>query len=482
MRRLFPQSLNVKGSALAYGLVIMTMITIVLTSIVGFVASQTKLSLNNQSREQALHIAETGINFYQWYLAHETSGFTVTQIDAFWSTPGVYGLSVPYTSVYNDSLGHPIGEYTITIEAPKKGSTVVKVRSVGFTYKNPDAKRTIDVRFRRPSWSEYAFLSNEFNRFWDDTDVFGKVHANLGVRFDGVAHNLVTSSVASVNDPNHNGGNEFGVHTHANQPPASGVSAGFQSGEAPPASIASRPDVFAGGRQFPVASVDFSGILGDLNHMKIVAQAGENGSLYFDNAKVGRHIVLKNNGTFDIRTVDNRNNVTNDILSYYQGWSTYTIPQDGVIFVENNAWVDGTINNKHVTIVAADLSLGSLKNVYIRNDIRYTNYNCDDVLGIIGQNDIEITGGSEQDLRIDGALLAQNGRVGREHYLLPFTQKRDVITVYGAIASKQRYRFAWGLNFGYQVEHLYYDNNLLYCPPPYFPVGTEYKMDSWEES
>jgi hypothetical protein len=28
---------------------------------------------------------------------------------------------------------------------------------------------------------------------------------------------------------------------------------------------------------------------------------------------------------------------------------------------------------------------------------------------------------------------------------------------------------------------LNFDNNLLYYPPPYFPTGTEYSIDLWDE-
>jgi len=85
----------------------------------------------------------------------------------------------------------------------------------------------------------------------------------------------------------------------------------------------------------------------------------------------------------------------------------------------------------------------------------------------------------------DAALMAQSGRVGRANYTGP-TAIRDTITVTGAIVSNQRYGFAWANTFGshvsgYRHRNLYYDNNLLYCPPPYFPTGKNYLIDLWEE-
>lgn len=469
-----------KGSIIAYGLVIMAVVSIILTAIIGFIVSQTKYALQVHSREQALQIAEAGIHFYRWYLAHNVDGKTASQINDFWTNGSPYGVGTAYEAEYEDPYGAGVGRYRLEVTPPPTGSTIVIVRSTGWEYKNPTFTRTLEVRFRKPSWSENIMLSNDFTRFGQGTETYGKIHSNYGIRFDGVAHNIVTSSVATYNDPDHTGSSEFGVHTHVNAPPSSGVSDSFRAAEAPPNSVPDRSDVFEGGRQFPVATTDFNGVLGDLNYMKSEALAGTNGSLYFDNAHQGRHIILRTDGTFRIRTVQSFNSSTNDIINYSGSWSTYTIPNEGVIFVENNVWLEGAIDGKRVTIVAANVISASQKSMHIAKDIRYTNYDCTDILGIIGQNDVEIPRSSEDDLYIDGALLAQTGRVGRAHYT-GTGATRDTITVNGAIASNERYGFAWTDGTGYQTRNLYYDNNLLYCPPPYFPVGTEYEMDLWEE-
>jgi hypothetical protein len=463
---------GVQGSALVYGLVIMTAVAIVLTSIIGFVVGQTKYALRTHAKEQAFQIADSGIQFYKWYLAHNTDGRTTQQIQDFWTNGNPYGVNDPYEAEYKDSFGGAVGKYRLEVTPPERGSTVVTVTSTGWTYKYSNDVRVIEVRFRRPSWSEYVVLANDVMWFGSGTETFGKIHSNYGIRFDGVANNLVTSAVSDYNDPDHTGNNEFGVHTHTN--PVDPL---------PPAAVPSRPDVFKGGRQFSAAVVDFNGVLGDLNYIKSVAQVGTDGSLYFNNANQGRHIILRTNDTFSIRTVQSWNASTNEIINYNGGWqNNIPIPDEGVIFVENNVWLEGSVSGKRVTIVAANLISASVKNVFIKNDIRYTNYDCTDILGIIGQKDVSITKNSEDNLRIDGALLAQSGRVGRPNY--GQSDHKSVITVYGAIATNQRYGFAWtnGVsNWGYTTRNLYYDNNLLYCPPPYFPVGTQYEMDLWEE-
>lgn len=472
MRRLNTQ----KGSALAYGIVIMMVVAIILTSIVTFITQQTKLSLRVHAREQAFQIAESGIRYYRWYLAHTIEGRTTAQTAAFWATGNPIGVSTPYEVEYVDPGGEAVGKYRLEVTPPPSGSTAIVVKATGWSYRYPNETRTIRVRFRRPAWSENAFVLNNFNRFGEGTEVFGRIHSNAGIRFDGLAHNLVTSSVATYNDPDHTGADEFGVHTHKTT-----------TDPLPPAAVPARTDVFAAGRKFPVPTVDFNGVLGDLSYMKSEAQSGTNNSRYFDTSQNGRHIVLNSNGTYNIRTVRSFSSGTNQITNYIGGWSTYPLPDDGIIFVENNVWVEGTISNKRFTIAAANLTSSSAKSIYIGKDIRYSNYeNCTDMIGLVAQQDIEIFKASENDLRIDGSLIAQSGRVGRQNYQGSTDVHKDLITIYGAIASNERYGFEWLDNNGnhvggYYNRNIIYDKNILYCPPPYFPTGSQYEQDLWQE-
>lgn len=470
---------GLKGSSLAYMLVIMTIVMILLTAIVGFVVSQLRYSMKQHDREKAFQIAEAGIHFYKWYLAHQLDGKTAGQVQAFWDAETALGQAMPYTRDFES------GQYTLTVTPPDATETIVYIESVGQTTKSPEMTRTIGVRMRRSSWSENSVLTHEAVRFGAGTEVFGKIHSNGGIRFDGLAHNLVTSSVGSYNDPDHTGNDEFGVHTHVNAPPGSGVNETFRSAEAPPSSVPNRTDVFEAGREFPIAPIDFNGVLSDLNLMKEEAVAQVNGSRYFDNTRQGRHIILKADDTFEIRTVQSFNASTNEIGNYNGGWATYAIPDNGVIFVENNVWLEGTVNGRRIMVVAANLISSSLKTVYLGKDLRYTNYDCSDMIGVIGQKDVEVYRGSNDILRLDAALIAQNGRVGRANYTGP-TALRDTITIFGSIASHDRYGFAWADAMGnhvsgYETRNLYYDNNLLYCPPPYSPTGSQYEMDLWEE-
>ena len=100
---------------------------------------------------------------------------------------------------------------------------------------------------------------------------------------------------------------------------------------------------------------------------------------------------------------------------------------------------------------------------------------------------------SSDSFRIDAAIIAQNGRVGRYYYRKPFSwwwyypgcspyHERDTVTLYGMIATNQRYGFAYTDGTGYDIRNIVYDANLLFGPPPEFPLTSEqYEPISWEE-
>jgi len=469
------------GSALAYGLIIMFTVSIILTSMLGYINSQLKFSFNRVEREEAFQIAEAGVYYYRWYLAHQTSGKTAAQIQTFWASGNAKGVGTAYESDFEG-----LGEYRLEVTAPAPGSTIVIVKSTGWTYKEPNMKRIVQVRFRRASWSEYMFLSDSFMNFGNQSEVWGKVFSNYGIRFDGTAHNTVSALPPSFHDPTYGGSKlQFGVHTTVNPADPDAPSYPWPSGTVP-----DRSDIFMGGRTFPAPQVNFSGVTADLANMKSEAQSGQ--GKYFDNSNLGRKIIFKSDGTYDVCTVYSANNQTHAISKYKKNsgfgtcsscsndcLSNHTIVDGGVIFVENNAWVDGTINGA-VTVVAANLIGGNPADVYIGSEnanLRHTSYDCSNMLGIVAQRDVRVLGSCPTDYIVDAALLSQTGTVGINDN--GFSGKNS-LTFNGAIASYLQPYFQHGSS-GFAVRFYNFDNDLLYCPPPYFPTGTEYSIDLWQE-
>lgn len=164
----------------------------------------------------------------------------------------------------------------------------------------------------------------------------------------------------------------------------------------------------------------------------------------------------------------------------------YLFPSNGLMFLEDNVWVDGQMDTARLTIAAAYFpdNVPDRKSIIINDDIVYAHNDGSEALGLIAQKDVIVGLFSKDDLRIDAALIAQNGKVGRYYYGSSCGDEyiRNSLTLYGMIASSQRYGFAYTDDTGYAIRNLNYDGNLLYGPPPDFPLTTgQYETISWEE-
>ena len=470
-----------RGQFLIQVIIATGIIFLVLGGIVNWGASNLRYMRQTTNKEQAFHIAEAGIEYYRWHLAHAATDYQ--------DGTGQPGL---YEHPYKDQNGVVIGNFELSITPPLPGSTIVTIRSKGTVLKDPDVSRTVTARLAISSLAQYAVVADDNMRFGSGTEVFGPIHANGGIRFDGLAHNLISSAQSAYDDPDHGGGNEFGVHTHLSP-----------TDPLPPAPVPDRADVFEAGRSFPVPAVDFDGLTADLAQMKADAEAG--GFYRPSSGAQGYHIVLRTNDTFDLYRVSSFTNAPNGCTNIQgqDGWRTWSIrtqhlignfpfPGNGLIFLEDDIFVDGQIDTARLTIAAAFFPDNPpfRKNIIVNNDLRYTNYDGRDVIALIAQGNVNVGMVSENDLRIDAAIIAQNGRAGRHYYEAPPPNPscspyhiRQTLTLFGMIASNQRYGFAYTDGTGYQTRNLIYDANLLYSPPPSFPLTSDqYTILSWEET
>jgi hypothetical protein len=441
--------------------------------------TKTTIDANRQLiiREKAIQLAESGIDYYRWHLAHNQTDYK----------DGT-GLPGPYVHIIKDKNGNNVGNFSLNITPPIIGSTKVRIESTG-TPIGSVISRKIRVEMAIPSLAKYAVAANDSMRFGGGTEVFGPIHSNKGIRFDGLTHNIITSALSSYDDPDSddcNNNSSFAVHTCLNPHDPS-----------PPAAVPSHTDVFEVGRQFPVPAVDFTGLTNNLANIKSSAQTS--GKYFAASSGQGYLIILKTSGTFDIYKVTSQTNPPHNCTNTANqtGWNTwsvnnksfignYVIPANGLIFVEDNVWVEGTIKGARVTIAAGRFpdNPSNRPQLTVNNNLAYTNYDGTDVIALISQGNINAGLVSDTNLRIDAALVSQNGRVGRYYYESDCTpyHVRNSLTLYGMIATSIRYGFAYTDGTGYQTRNIIYDANLLYGPPPSFPLTSDqYEILSWEE-
>lgn len=479
------------GTILIQAFVFGTISIIMIGALVSWAGSNIKASRVGIQREQALQISEAGIDYYRWHLAHAPTDFT----DAT-TTPG------PYVHDFFDKDGVKIGTFTLEITPPATGFTLVKIKSTGKILADPSISRAINVQLAKPSLAKYAVVANADMRFGEGTEVFGPIHANGGIRFDGLAHNIITSAKDKYDDPDHTGNDEFGVHTHVVLPGGT-VNDTFRAAEAPPSTIPNRVDVFEAGRQFPVPAVDFVGMTTDLSQIKSGAQSS--GKYLSSSGAQGYHIIFKTDDTYDVYKVNNLlaapGGCTNS--QGQTGWGTWSIktsgsgnqtlvgnypnPTNGLIFVEDNVWVDGQINTARITVAAGKFpdSPATRPSITVNSNLLYSSYTGSDVLSLISQGDINAGLSSADTMRIDAALVAQNGRIGRYYYSSSCgaAYQRNTLTLFGMLGTNGRYGFAYTDGTGYDTRNIIYDANLLYGPPPSFPLTSDqYQTISWDET
>lgn len=475
-----------KALILVNALVFGAIAIVLITSLVSWGSTVLEVSRNIVNREQAFHIAEAGIDYYRWHLAHAPADYYDGNASS--TSPG------PYIHSFKDKDGNTIGQFELTITPPPSGSTVVKIKSKGVLASASNISRSIQATLAIPSLARYAVAANDVMRFGEGTEVFGPIHSNDGIRFDGVAHNLITSAKTTYTDNDSDActGNSWAVHTcfGANDPTPNTI---------PP----NRSDVFMAGRQYPVPNIDFSGMTTDLSQIKANAQSA--GRYFAPSGSQGYRIVLKTNDTFDVYRVtaliSAPSNCTNS--SNQDGWGTwsvrtqtfvgnYTFPTNGLIFVEDHIWVEGSINTARITIASARFpdSPATRTSITVNNPLRYTNTDGTDTLSLIAQNNFNVGLISSSTLQIDAAIIAQNGRAGRYYYNSNCRTSsptvnyytRTELTLYGMIASNKRYGFAYTNGTGYATRNIIYDGSLLYAPPPSFPLtSNQYQIISWDE-
>ncbi|MEM5799824.1 MAG: hypothetical protein QXZ43_04140 [Candidatus Aenigmatarchaeota archaeon] len=483
------------GQVILYILLSIVLFALLLTSTNVWIYTYLNFVERRVNEIRALNIAEAGIEYYRWYLNHFPEDFT----------DGT-GLPGPYYHNFQNRLGETIGQFILDITKPATGTTIVDIKSTGKLTTNPEFEKIIKAKLGRPSLAKYIFLIDDNVRFGEGTVVYGEIHSNKGIRFDGIAYNLVKSALITYSDPDHSGCKEWAVHTHVSPQDPCPPSNNPNPNDLPP-----RPDVFKVGRKIGVPTEDFIGISTNLSDLKSLAI---NNGVYFDfsgDNNYGYELILKENGTFDVykvtsiisqspqcRIYDTYEGFGNNSRYKHSTWSirnkqfigTYNYPSNGVIFIEDNVWVSGKIKNQRLLIASARFpeNLAWMPNITINSDLLYTNYDGSDVIGLIAQKNINIGLKSEDDLRIDAAMIAQNGRVGRYYYSSECgpEYKREKIAVYGSIISRLRYGFSWVSGdtwvSGYRLREIIYNGNLLYSPPPFFPLASEfYNIIKWHE-
>lgn len=477
MRYTLYQSDKSKGQIAVELLFLSAVVVALITGFISLAASLLEVSVRAQNKLQAFAIAEAGIEYYRWHLAHAPEDFE----------DGT-GKAGPYVHEYYDKDGNEIGSYSLSITPPPTGSTIVTITSTGSVLADASVKKIIQVKMGIASFAKYAWAINADLAFGTDAAVYGEIYSNAGVHFDGVAHNLVESALTTYNDPTNGNRTEWAVYTDG--PPAD---------PAPPTAYSSQSNIFLAGRAVGQPALNFTGLTEDLATIKSAAQAS---GTYFASSSAYGYDLDFSGTSYTVYKVTatvpppSRNCKNSDDQSGWDLWSvktetlyaTGTIPENGDMFFEDNVWVRGTVDGVRVTVASGRFPTNpsTYSNIIVNNSLDYTSFDGTDTIALIAQGNALIGYASDNNLTIDAAMIAQNGQFGRYYYSSSCGSSyiRNEVTTLGMI-SEGSTEFTIGLNYGssgYDNRTYNYDANLLYSPPPSFPLTTdEYSLISWQE-
>ena len=479
---------------------------------------------NTIQSQQSFNIAEAGINYYLWHLAHNGTDYQDGTGAPTTPDPTLgYGPDV-HNYVGSDATDQ--GTYTLWIKPQGQGSTVVTVRSIGQA-KNSSIKRTVEAKIGAASFASYGLVSDVEFWFGSDEAANGPVFSNQGVHMDGPNSDTVGSANASYVPQSTYGGN-------GSVEPGVWCSSSVLS---PNCSTRDKSNWL-----YPQPSVDFNQVSASLCSMKKVAFADYSTtqslatqtnacsqvpttrtnayiprvSTTFSSTR-GYLVELNSNSTYNLYKVNGENDTYSPYTSALSLQSVATgisLPPSGVIFVEDNVWVrtNPTFHGR-VTIASGRLASSyQTTDINIADDVLYSTKNGSDSIGLVAEGNVYIApyappASGSFNFEVDAAALSQSGSVeypatyktNSYRCTRGWTSTNQTFTFYGSVATRQYW--TWNVNWGGygcygdaaydSVSHSYisgiehtttdYDYNLLYAPPPSYPITGGYNILSWRE-
>ena len=443
-----------------------------------------------RSFSQSLQVAEAGLNQYLWMIesgsSSESNGFIIpgnTESDLHKKT---FTFNDPYTGV--------VGTYVMDVTPPGPNDARVSVTVTGKSSSPVVAPRTLTAHLGRPAFSEYVLLVDEevyiggpADRVW-----FGKTHSNTGIRIETANITDIISCAQASYDS------------------GSGIKDGVWSQDLPSDSTSTAL------WQFPVPPISFNTVTSDFARLSGLATG--NANLAYSTSSVhdehqGWYIKLLPNNKYQIAQVtgeveqkdyDDHGSPFRKRGGYLTMGALSAIrdyPFNGVIYVNDNVWVEGANVNGRITIASSGQLNPTGKqastNIHIVGNLTYAAKDGTCAIGLIAQQNVEIpmyapygdsSTMSAMDMEVDAALISQTGHeyVNRDASggSSGWGPRRDMLTFYGSVCtfttpSRETYSGSdyCGFNNGTNI----YDFYLLHNPPPYFPTVGSYQILDWQE-
>ncbi len=482
------------GYVLGLVMLVLMVIGMMSTTLVAAIIVNQQHVRRDRAYTLSLGVAEAGLNQYLWMVASGTTNEAQEYAIAGDADADPHFEVFDLTDPYDGSLQ---GRYAIQVTPPTAADSDVSVTVTGLSNQTVDVARTVQARIGRPAFSEYVLLVDEsvyiggpLTRVWH-----GKTHSNTGIRIETA--DIVDSVSSAQSTYSYSGTTKAGVWSQ--DVPSGDESRGFW--------------------HFPVPPIDFGTVTSDFTRLNgLSTDSGSNPyvNLEYVNPVSGQphgwYIKLLPGSQYQVAQVTNEyerwdysatGNKKGGYLTYGTLYGPYAYPPNGVIYANDNVWVEGAGVEGRITIASSGQLNPSGKtamtSIYIIGDLTYARKDGTVAVGLIAQNNIEIpmyapymksgtlgtsvSSPGTLNMEMDAAVIAQQGAeyVHRESTSGP---RRNMLTIYGAVStlltpsrmtnSGESYGgFAQGANS--------YDSYLLRNPPPFFPTVGSFQILDWQE-
>jgi hypothetical protein len=356
------------------------------------------------------------------------------------------------------------------------------------------------ARYSQPTVAEYAFIINSSVWAGADRTIVGPYHSNQGIRMDGTNLSTVTSGQTDWTCTG-----TFGCS------PNQTVDGVFTT------TVNANPSLFS----FPSSPINFTDLTIDLALMEDRAQNA--GGIYIPNSgSFGYQVIFNGDGTISVRRVTGTTQywaystaddwfLERKRISASSPYNNYTInPDCPLIFVNDNVWLEGTVDQK-VSLAAAGTDIfGNDPTIVLQDNILYDDPFEDGLLAI-AEDDVLLGVDIPNNMEVNGIFVAQNGRYGRNMYCEPTLDAnncwrwmgywqyvgmpsalrtyvtRNQLDMTGTVVSNGRVGTKWsqGGTFvsGFDNRSNSYDRNLVDDPPPLIPNTSDvYEFTEWREA
>ncbi len=415
---------------------ILFMLAITLVTLSVSYSSQTQFFVE---RDQALQLADAGLNQYLYELS---------QNYAFWQT---------HTTVGPIAMAN--GSWSATATAPTT-STPLTLRCTGKL--GDGTQRTVTATVRFPAFSDYTVfvdLTGSTYSIGSGATFYGPVRCNGNISNSGVITGLAQAGGKC------SAGSSFGAN-------------------------------YPGGHQDKAQVVNFSGLTTDITAIKTTAIAQS--AYYSGSGGLGYRLTINGAqvGVAKITAI-NYNYPRSGYPADPQlgamtvtSVATLTVPASGVMFFDDNIYVQGTYD--------AGVTLGTSQDAYVIGNVVPASTNTTHSCGIVASSEVLFPywmQGMPADQTAQAALLAESGGVGPDNtgagkckqynsssktwstaYTPPL---KTSVTVKGSRAMAVEI----GFSSGYGTRSFRIDPRLKSNPPPLYPVvpGDKLKVDTWWE-